>query len=232
MSSTVEHIEPKLGEGIFLVKDVSKILGIDYDKTYRWIAGYWGNELEENVQYTFGEVGNRAINFLSLIEFHTFFRLKEKGATTQQIRKLHRELSARFRTRYPFATDHNIFVEDRKSREGNESGKNYLFYEYFGSLFKMDDKKQQPYFKFFEQFLDKIEFENHLARRFFPLTGSRNVVVDPNHQFGQPIIWGTNIKTQTLFSLYQGGETLENISNLYGISLDKVRDAIAFQRAA
>src|SRR5690606_32731782 len=144
MSATREHIVPKLGDGIFLVKDVAKIPGVDYNKTYRWIGGYWGNGLEENIQYTFGEVGNRAINFLSLIEFHTFFRLRERGATTQQIRRLHHELSIRFNTKYPFATDHNIFVEERKHREGLESGKNYLFYEYFGSLFKMDDKKQQP----------------------------------------------------------------------------------------
>jgi uncharacterized protein (DUF433 family) len=81
--------------------------------------------------------------------------------------------------------------------------------------------------------LDKIEFDdNNLAKRFFPLTGSKNVVVDPKHQFGQPVISGTNIKTQTLFSLHKGGESLEDISALYNISLAKVKDAIAFQEAA
>jgi hypothetical protein len=78
MRTTIEHIEPKLGEGIYLVKDVAKILNIDYEKTYRWIVGYWGNSLQENVKYTFGDVGNRAINFYSLIEFYTFLRFGKR----------------------------------------------------------------------------------------------------------------------------------------------------------
>ncbi len=84
-----------------------------------------------------------------------------------------------------------------------------------------------------EEFFEKIEFDdNNIAVRFFPLANSRNVVVDPKHQFGQPVISGTNIKIQTIFSLYQGGETLKDISSLYDISIDKVKDAIAFQKAA
>src|SRR5689334_17741636 len=122
MSASVQYIEPRLGEGIFLAKDVSKILKIDYDKTYRWMVGYWGSGLEENIHYTFGDIGNRAINFLSLIEFYTFFKLREQGATTLQIRKLHNELRLRLGTNYPFATNRNIFIEERTQQAGITHG--------------------------------------------------------------------------------------------------------------
>jgi len=229
LESAIYHIEPKLGEGIYVVKDVAKILHLDYEKTYRWIVGYWGGGLDTTIQYTFGEVGNRAINFLSLIEFYTFFRLREKGLSSTQIRKLHQELSTVLNTKYPFATAQDFFVEGRKSKKAI---KKFVYYKYFESLIKVD-KKHQFSLEFMEKFLEKIEFDdNNLAVRFFPLANSKNIVVDPKHQFGQPVIIGTNIKTQTLFSLYKGGETLEDISSLYNIEIDKVSDAIAFQQAA
>jgi len=229
MESSIIQIEPKLGEGIFLIKDVAKILHLNYAKTYRWIVGYWGSGLDENIRYTFGEIDNRAINFLSLIEFYTFFKLREKGVSSVQIKRLHNELSQVLSTRYPFAKAQDIYVEGRKTKK---TIKKFIYYNYLDSLIKLD-KKHQFYLSFMENFLEKIEFDdNNFAVRFFPLENSKNVVVDPKHQFGQPVINGTNIKTQTIFSLYKGGETLEDISILYNLSKDKVEDAIIFQKAA
>jgi uncharacterized protein (DUF433 family) len=229
LTASLNDIKPALGEGVYLVKDVSKILHLDYEKVYRWIVGYWNGNLSENINYTFGGANNRAINFYSLIEFYTFFKLREKGVSSTQIRKLHSELAEIFQTPYPFATAQDFFVESRKTKK---TKKKFVYYTYLNSLIKLD-KKYQFSFDFMEKFLEKIEFdENNLAVRFFPLHNSRNVVVDPKHQFGQPVVSGTNIKTQTLFSLYQGGETLEDISLLYKISIDKVEDAINFQNAA
>jgi hypothetical protein len=56
------HITPQIGEGIYLVKDIAKILHLDYEHVRRWIAGYWSSSLQEDYDYTFGEKGNKAIN--------------------------------------------------------------------------------------------------------------------------------------------------------------------------
>jgi uncharacterized protein (DUF433 family) len=229
LKSSVKNIEPKIGEGIYLVKDVSKILHLEYQKVYRWIVGYWSGSLNEDVNYIFGENDNRAINFYSLIEFYTFFKLREKGVSSTEIRRLHTELSAILKTKYPFAVAQEYFVENRKTPK---TKKTFVYYTYLDNLIKFDKKKQFS-FSYMEKFLERIEFdENNLARRFFPLPNSKNVVVDPKHQFGQPVITGTNIKTQTIFNLYKGGESMDHISSLYNISLEKVRDAISFQNAA
>lgn len=233
MTENIYDIKAKLGEGIYLVKDVSKILHLEYEKVYRWIVGYWGGNLDTHFKYTFGDVDNRAINFYSLIEFYTFFKLREKGLSTTEIRKLHNKLSETLKTPYPFAIGQDFYIDHRKQKDPKKKPKKkFIYYNYLDSLIKFD-KRDQFSFDFMEKFLDKIEFDdNNLAVRFFPLTDSRNVVVDPKHQFGQPVISGTNIKTQTLSNLYRGGETLENISILYNISIDKVQDAITFQNAA
>ena len=228
MNAQISHIEPKLGEGIYLIKDVAKILGIDYQKTYRWIVGYWGvldGRLDQNINYTFGDSELRAINFFSLIEFYTFFKLREKGVSSTEIKKLHSELSVIHNTPYPFAKAHDFFVEGRKY-------KTFVYYNYLDNLIK-SDRKQQVSFKFVEKFLEKVEFDdNNLAVRFFPLIDSRNVVVDPNHQFGQPVVQGTNIKTTTIYNLLLGGESEDFIARLYNLKHDQVKDAIRFSKAA
>lgn len=229
MTAATQHIEATLGEGIFLMKDVAKILQLDYNKVYRWIVGYWKTGLNGDIDYTFGEDGNKAINFYSLIEFYTFFKLREKGVSSSEIKKFHASLVEDLKTPYPFAIANEYFVENRKTKK---TKKTFVYYKYCDSLIKFSKKKQFS-FDFLDSFLEKIEFDdNNMAVRFYPLDKSKNVVVDPRHQFGQPTIAGTNIKTQTIYSLYNGGETLENISYLYNLSHEKVRDAISFQNAA
>ena len=227
MSTDKQNIKVTLGEGIFLIKDVSSILNLEYEKVYRWIVGYWGNSLNSETNYTFGDDDNRAINFYSLIEFFTFFKLREKGASTIEIRKLHNELSKILKTPYPFAIAQDYYV-DKKSKK-----KKFLYYRYLESLIRLDTKKQFLFDFIIDNFLDKIEFdENNFASKFFPLGKDRKVVVDPQHQFGQPTILGRNVKTQTIYSLHKGGETNDNISILYNLSIEQVEDAIIFHKKA
>lgn len=231
MATQSIHIEPKLGEGIYLSGDVSKILGINREKTYRWIAGYWGLKggLDENIKYTFGEVGNRAINFYSLIEFYTFFRLRELGVSSHQIKDIHKKLSSSLRTPYPFAKVQDLRIELRKNKLGLVK-KKFAYYGDTGYLIKLDGKQQTIFNGFIDKFLEKIEFDDttNLASRLYPLENSKNVVVDPKHQFGQPVVNGTNIKTTTIYDLSLGGENDDFIARLYDLTKDQVKDAIRF----
>lgn len=227
-------IEPRIGEGVYIIKDVSFILRLDYQKTYRWILGYWGdqrNSLDEQIDYTFGADGNKAINFYSLIEFYTFFRLRESGISASKIRQIHEELSVRYNTPYPFAKVRDFSIENRRSKDGFTI-KKFVYY-FDDNLIRLDGRSQLIFKGFIDKFLTKIEFDDeNLAARFFPLPESRNVVVDPNHQFGQPIITGTNIKTSTIYNLFAAGERVEFIAELYDLSSNQVIDAINFYKDA
>jgi len=97
---------------------------------------------------------------------------------------------------------------------------------------KADGKLQPSFRTFVEPYLKQIEFgENKIARRFFPLVNfnkSKNVVVDPLHQFGQPVINGTSLQTKTIYELFNSGESEANIGKLYDIPLDAVKDVITY----
>ncbi len=216
-------LAPKLGEGIYFTKDIATILDLDYQLVKRWIVGYW----DEHFKSTFGEKKSRAINFYSLIEFYTFYKLREKGVSPQELRKAHQVISAELNTKYPFAVADAFNFEKRKY-------KNFIWYgvndtEHDTTNIIKADGKGQISLSFIQHFLERIEYDkNNLAQRFFPLENTKNIVVDPKRQFGQPIIYGTNIKTQTLYHLHLGGETNEDICNLYNLTNDKVQDAINF----
>lgn len=208
-------LSPKMGEGIYTPIDVAQILKLPYHRVKYLMNTFWK-------EYTFGERGNPAINFFSLIEFYTYYNLRERNFTSAHIKKFHSELKRVLKTDYPFAS---VRVLDRKDKGHSRNSK--IWYEYRGELLR-DDRGNQPSIKsFIAPFLQQIEFgDDQLARRFFPFRHTNNIVVDPMHQFGQPVLNGTNLQTKAIFNLYDAGETKNNICKLYDISVHQVDDAI------
>lgn len=205
---------PKLGEGIYLTRDVADILSLPYHKVYHLMRGFWNS-------YTFGGDGNKAVNFYALIEFYIYFQCRQNKMSAQKIKKYHAQLAKDFDTKYPFA--HYRIRTDFKN----------MWAESKGNLVKADGKHQYDLLPLLDKFLHKVSYDNNnMAVRFYPLGKATKVVVDPQFQFGQPIVDGTGIKTKSIYNLHLGGETDKRIGNLYNIEIDKVRDAIKFHTNA
>ncbi|MCC6186528.1 MAG: DUF433 domain-containing protein [Chitinophagaceae bacterium] len=211
-SKNIQTALPKIGEGIFLTKDVSSILLLPYAKVRHLLKSFWhGN--------AFGDDKNLAINFYALIEFYTFFQLRELGVPTSEIKKAHSILSKDLNVKYPFALS-GIQTDGKK-----------IWYETLGNLIKIDGKKQYAIKEFIKQFLHKVEFgENSLAKRFYPLSNTKQIVVDPMHQFGQPTISGRNITISTIKKLNDAGETINEIALLYDIKETQVVKALEYYK--
>jgi uncharacterized protein (DUF433 family) len=208
------QIVPKVGEGIYSTRDVAFILQLPYYKVSRWMREFWDN-------YTFGIEGNKAVNFYTLIEFYTFYHLRENGISAQKIKIIHARISKDLNTPYPFARKIHTDKKD-------------IWYEHLENLIKADNKKQFDLKPLLIPFLNKVEFnKDEIADRYYPLANSKRVVVDPRLQFGQPTITGTGIKVEIINGFYQGGESKETICNLYNLQIDQVEDAILyFKRSA
>lgn len=220
-ATTIESINyPKIGEGVFLIRDVSEILLLPYSKVRHWLIEFWEGRFSKDYRYSLGSKDNRSVNFYTLIEFYTFFQLRNKGFTSQKIQRYYRQLSKELNTHHPFA------------RTIHTDGKS-IWYEALGELIKADGKRQLDLKYLLESFLDKIEFgANGLAQKYYPLNDSKNIVIDPRHQFGSPTIAGTNIKTLIINDFYKSGESVENICNLYNITEKQVLDAIQYYNRA
>ncbi|WP_247232723.1 DUF433 domain-containing protein [Telluribacter sp. SYSU D00476] len=210
------------GTGIYTTPEVAKILRLPARKVKRWMQEYWENYFTKSTRMYYSEgVGSEQVtNFHTLIEFFVFYQLREKGISPQQIIKAHDVLASRFKTAYPFATL-PILTDGRK----------ILFTDKVGEIIDADASLQMYITDVIRPFCQRIEFdENQLARRFFPLGKDHQVVIDPERKFGQPVIEGTTILTETIYNLYRAGESVETIAKLYDLSVDQVQDALEFHR--
>ena len=221
---TSSTIKPEIGKGIYSIPDAATILDLPKDKVRRWVKKYWEMEfVKSNItdsEYTWGENRGKAFNFYTLIEIIAVHSFREIGVSFPKIKLAHEQLSGMLKTDYPFA--HAELMSDGKR----------IFYEYDTSLLEMDQKQQFSFTKLVAPYCKKIDFQKktRLAERFWPLGKHHDVIVDPHHHFGQPVILGTNISVYTIINMLRAGEDPEFIATVYGLSDENIEDARLYMK--
>jgi uncharacterized protein (DUF433 family) len=213
----------QMGSGIYTIPDIAKILNYPQHKVRRHVKDYWDDRLGKklfNETYSWKNEKIKAVNFYVLIELYTCFLLRENGASTQSIMKAREIMAKELNTPFPFAS-HKVLLAGRK-----------IVYELEDLLVSADGSKQINIAEIIREFAKNIDFDkHHLAIRFWPKGKTNSIVVDPHHQFGQPIINGTNITAEGIFSMYESSEPIEVISILFDITQKQVMDAVNFYKS-
>ena len=213
----------RVGEGIYTAADASRIFKIPYRKAKYWFSYYVRNRLFETIgyRYYFPIKDTIAVNFLSLIEMYVFFKFKERKIKTSTVINAHSRMSEYLKTPYPFASQ-DFYIYGSKIFFGNN--------ELLRDAVDINQILIQDYIL---PFAEKIKFDDKkLASKFYPLGINKSVVINPENQFGQPTIDGTNILTATIYDYYLGNESITTISELFNISTKNVQDALEFHQAA
>ena len=221
--TTPSNISP-FASGVYTLPDAAHILGINLPKLRTWVAGVSTGETRHMPAGKFitrASGKNKHFNFYMLIELFIVAQLRQSGMRMATVRKSREELSLKFGTPYPFAlkgllTDGNKLLKEI----GNDA------------LLELASGGQVVFETIIKPFCKKLDFDaaSSLATRFFPLGHDKFVVVDPRHAFGRPVVTGTNIATETLASLINGGETLESVALMYDLPLEKVNDAWQYEK--
>lgn len=220
---TATFHKQQLGSGIYTVSDVSTLLSIPKFKVRRYLNEYWNERSGKklfNETYSWS-VDNKikAVNFYTLIELYTCFHLQELGVTPKEILKSRTAMMKDLKIPYPFASE--VLLTNGKK----------IWFEFKDSIVKADGSKQTDFVEFIQQFASKIEFNsNKIAEKFWPAGKQSDVVINPHNQFGQPILNGTNINAEVIFSMYESGEPIEAIGILYDLTKKQVNDAISFYK--
>lgn len=215
----------ELGFGIYTIPDISRLLKIDRRKVTRYINEYWDERLGKKLfsdTYTWSvNKRNRAVNFYVLIELSTFFKLQELGVKAKTILKARTSIAKELNLDYPFASS-KLLTDGKR-----------IWYEFEGDIINADGSSQTNFVQIIESFAQKVDFaDDSLAQRFFPFGRDKSIIVDPHHQFGQPIIKGTNINTEVIFRMYKSGEPISALSVLYDITEKEINDVIDFYKTA
>ena len=207
----------QFGSGIFSIPEASLFLGLPGYKVRRWLNEIWNEKINNTGDeiYSWGSGRDRSLNFLTLIEFFTFYQLRNQNISVNKIVLAHKIIKKRLNTPYPFAS--SIILTD---------GCKVLFKEN-DSIIDAEPGLQTNIQGIILPFCRKIDFgEDFLARRFWPKGKDVNVVIDPSHQFGQPTIPGTNILARQIYNLHNGGESIAFIAKLYQLPKKSITDAI------
>jgi uncharacterized protein (DUF433 family) len=222
--AVIKH-KNELGFGIYTIPDISRLLGIDRRKVNRYISEYWderlGKKLFNDTYSWHTDKSSKAVNFYVLIELYTFFNLQELGVKTRSILVAHQEISKELEIEYPFATA-DLLTNGQK-----------IWYKFQDNIIDADGSRQTNLVEIIESFAKKVDFrKDFLAERFWPAGKENSIVVDPHHQFGQPVVKDTNVNAELLFSMYSSGESPKTISILYDLTEKEIYDAINFYRNA
>ncbi|ASV30558.1 DUF433 domain-containing protein [Maribacter cobaltidurans] len=210
----------ELGAGIYTITSISDILKIKKNKISHIFNYYYNYKLEDssNHKYLLDIEGHKAVNFLSLVEIKIFYTLREHGIKYPTTFKAHEFLSKELKTPYPFA-HHEILI----------SGSDILFELDSKDLIKADESKQTAIKGIVLPFCKKIEYNSkNIAKSYYPLGKEKSIIIDPEHQFGEPTIKNTNILVQSVAEMYNAGDSKELISNIYNLNYETINDAISY----
>lgn len=223
--TAIKH-KKQLGAGFYTIPDISSLLGFSQSKVRRYLDGYWDQRVGKafyGESYSWSvDSKHKAVNFYVLIELYTFISLRSMGMSVQKIVKYRDQICKDFNTQYPFASQH-VLSDGKK-----------IWLEIDQAIVNADGTRQIAISQIIMEFAKKIDFDadSHLAERFWPKGKKNSIVVDPHHYFGSPVISGTNIGAETIYDLYESGESLKHIKFLYDLKGKEVKDAIDFFKKA
>ena len=167
------------------------------------------------------------LSFSNLVEAHVLRSLRtEHGIPLDAVRKAlqyaERELAIK-----------KLLIREELCTAGGE-----LFLDRYGELINLSASGQLAMRKIFEAHLHRVQWgELRSAVRLFPFvlaekSDEKPILIDPRISFGRPVVEGAYVSTRSILDRIDAGESVDEVADDYGITIDAVAEAIVFERAA
>lgn len=167
------------------------------------------------------------LSFSNLIEAHVLRALRtEHGVPLAAVRQA-----------LDYA-ENQLKIEHLLLREELRTSGGELFLERFGELLNLSVSGQLAVREIFEAHLRRVEWGAlKAATRLYPFvfaetTDAKPIIIDPTIAFGRPVIDRAFVSTRSIVERIDGGEDLADVAADYEVSVDAVKEAVVFERAA
>ena len=167
------------------------------------------------------------LSFLNLVEAHVLRALRtEHGIALSAVR-----------TALGYA-ETKLGIERVLLSESLLTGAGEVFIEHYGELVSLSRSGQLALRRVLELYLRRVERDDrHIPLRLFPFLtpGDRetqSVAIDPAVSGGRPVLAGSGITTAAIVRRIDQGESPDHVARDYGLTVDRISDAILFERAA
>ncbi|MGY2179651.1 hypothetical protein [Pseudomonas agarici] len=179
-------------------------------------SGLWRPEL------AFSE--EKLLGFHDLLEIRFVHAFRKHGVSLQAIRSASRQAREIFVQRYPFTCKR--FQTDGRS----------IFATVFdetGDEAILDLAKRQDAFRqvIGPSLYEGIDYTGEgTAQRWYPIKRSKAIVLDPNRNFGKPVLSSTGVDTASIYHAYLvEGQNTKRVSMIFEISTAAVDAAVNFE---
>jgi uncharacterized protein (DUF433 family) len=166
----------------------------------------------------------RALSFINLVEAHVL----------ASIRRRHNVGFSAIRRALTFLREELPSPHPLADREFETDGADLLI-QAFERTINASQDGQVVMRDMIEQYLKRIDRDPAgLAAKLYPFPGravtpDKPIVIDPWVSFGRPILSGTGVRTSAIGDRFQGGDTVEVLSDDYGLSSTQVQEAIRWE---
>jgi len=167
------------------------------------------------------------LSFWNLIEAHVLRSLRtEHGVSLKAVREaLHFAEKAE-------NIDRLLLSKELRTHEGQ------LFLDKYGQLIHLQPSGQLAMRKIFEEHLKRVEWDEwKFPIRLYPFVSSetpafRTIAIDPKISFGRPVIARAGISTHAITGRIDANESLQEVAEDYGLTVEEVEQAVLYERAA
>ncbi len=213
-----------LGLGVYSVSEAAQLTGLRPARIRAWFEGRRGGfEQKPFLKPDYERRGKDiAISFRDLVDAYVASQFRSAGFSLQTLRRVYDNLKKRANGKHGFS--HRALLTDGDSvfwhevRDGRER-------EILVDL----KNNQHTLPKVLLPFLTSLDFDptSALATRW---RIADNVVVDPEINFGKPIVVGTGVSTRVLAKCFDAnGKDERAVALWYDVRLEDVRSAVMFE---
>lgn len=217
------EIEQRLLRPLYSYAEADRIAGVTRGTSSRWLKGYkyWYSSKERRklppITPESGHEGG--VSFIDLVEVIDAGRLRAKGFSIKKIRQINELCQAALHTDRPLVTE-----------TFKVTGRDVFVMVSEGYLLNVGRRRgMQAWDEILDPFLHTLEYEDQIARRWWPRGKAEPVVVDPDYGFGLPVITGSGVRTEIIAERHRAGETNEEIAYDFGIGVTKVEAALRYE---
>ncbi len=163
------------------------------------------------------------LSFNNLVECHTLRALRTKHGVSIRSAVIAKETAKKA------CKEERLFLSDRLTTDAGE-----IFLEKYGELTNVSQSGQLAMKAILQGLLKSIDRDEfRLPKRLYPVDGENRIIaIDPYISFGRPVIFCRGISTGAIVARLDTNETEQEIADDYDLTLQDIRQAAIYERAA
>jgi uncharacterized protein (DUF433 family) len=207
---------------LYTYAEVDRILGLAGGTARRWINGYERRGVDYDPVVRPEPVETDRVRWGEFIEVYYLSRFRDSGIPLQKLRATLAAVRERTESHYLFADDKVLYAEP------DDLEVIFELQEAAGVSSFLVKRTGQIKFELFpdaRKRLERITYEDGVARALRPRLDLDHVVVYADRFFGKPKIEDTGISPEAVARLVRSGTPIKTVSDLYGVEPSIINEA-------